>query len=696
MITDELDNGGRMISLTRAFGNVHTLLTRTAFAYRILSTKLYLLISILLLLSCSMLYADSVLMVEKAVKALENPRLCRTAEEKLQRLAKSEEEAVQVKARVALARYKRQKGNAQAAFQLVEPYCELNPVNLKSPRIEGFIEGALAQAALNKSLNAYKLLDYAKEHAEGIPGILTRVALADMVEPVPDIDKALAYLKEAVSYGDKWFRRTVISEGAGESEPPKPGHEEWQKLRPEILARINQLERLQRIEKWGLDYVLYLEAQEARKSSDPFATDFCSLRLLYPGIERYRNKPSPDADYKSALEKYDCILQEFPEGVFAEAAGLYRCICLAKLGQVEEAGKGLDEFYKKNPDGLYRGEALKLLGDLWLQDGWDIKKASSYYEAALEWCKKIGEKTRTARLYAVPDKCSEPARAPDDWQKMDEFGIISRNKIPSGAVVNRVTVKWYLDWLEEECEFTLGYLCAVDNKWDEASKHFEGGVQFDPLLQTAQNEGYLSVITRLRGACKKGAFVGEAEENRGFLGKKRVAIMWADLLYLREFFEQAESLYERLYQVAVSRHEAEVAARAGLGLILVASQQNDMETAQKIGKEVTERWPRSSCSPYVLMLCGLACDSGPDCDYTEALKYFRQVYSRYPNSPRAEWARFEEIFRGINSKNLDSRRNWIDKFKKDYPQSKYLPVVTANLKLLEKWAAENQGQEKVE
>ena len=362
-----------------------------------------LLLSFLFLFSTgSFLFADSASILEKAVKALDNPRLCRTAEARIKRLMSDKDKVIQVKARVALAGFFRQKGKPEPALRFVKPYAELKISNLTEPQIKGFIEAALCYAAVNKTVSAYKLLDYGKQHAKGIPGVLSRIALADMVEPVPDIDKALTYCKEAISYGDKWFHRALISKGTGEREPAKPGHEKWPPLKKEILARIKRLERQLRIDKWGLDYVLYVEAQQARKSSDPFATDFSSIAYLYPGVEKHRNVPSPNADYKAALEKYNLIIKEFPEGVFAEAAQLYQCVCLAKTGKISEAKKGLVSFYKDNPDGLYRGEALKLLGDLWLQDSWDIKKALPYYQSAVKWCRKVRETARTAQIYAVP------------------------------------------------------------------------------------------------------------------------------------------------------------------------------------------------------------------------------------------------------------------------------------------------------
>lgn len=171
-------------------------------------------------------------------------------------------------------------GDAQRAFRLVEDYATINEANLSDSRITGFIEAALCQAALGRNVSAYKLLDYGKARSAGIPAVHIWVAFADMVEAVPDLEKAVAYLRETLDYGDKYFHRKKIQKSVGDEErltPPKPGHNQWPPLRNDIQARIKDLEYRLEIERLGLDYVLYREAQVARKASDPFSQDFCSL-----------------------------------------------------------------------------------------------------------------------------------------------------------------------------------------------------------------------------------------------------------------------------------------------------------------------------------------------------------------------------------------------------------------------------------
>jgi tetratricopeptide (TPR) repeat protein len=633
--------------------------------------------------------------LNKAIDALSNPRLAGAAEEKLKTLMKDEDATVRVRARVALAGQWRLRNKAEAALPLVEPYSELKPENLVEPRVQGFVEAARCQAALNQLVGAYKLLDYGKEHAEGVPAILIRETLADMVEPIPELDKALAYLKEAESYGNEYFQQKLIKTSdtdPGKKEDTKPGCERWPGLRTELQVRIATLERKIRIQRFGLDYVLYAEAQESRKSIHFLSTDFTSLSHIYPASEKTRNVPCPGADYKKALETYNEIIEKFPEGVFAEVSKCYRNLCLAKLGHVDEAIQGLEAFCKENSKGPYQGEGWKYLGDLYLQDRWEVKKAGECYQSAITWCRDTRARTEASKLYAVPAKCQEPAKPPEKWQVMTAWGDIEEVPVPSGSIVNRSTAPWYVDKLEEDCEFNLGYTCAVENNWSEALEHFCWAGMYDALLTEAEERGYYNTLRRLKGATEKKAFVGEIDENAGLQGQKRAIVMWADFLYLQKRFDRAFSLYRRVYDAAQTVRDGELASRAGLGMILVAEQRNDMETAKKLSHEVVSRWPKTGSSPYVLMLAGLACGPGAQCDYPDALKCFREVYTRYPDTRVAEWARFEEIFRGINSRNLERRRSWIEKFRKDYPRSKYIASLDDNLQLLEKLRKEHLAE----
>jgi hypothetical protein len=104
-------------------------------------------------------------------------------------------------------------------------------------------------------------------------------------------------------------------------------------------------------------------------------------------------------------------------------------VCRIKLGRSQEAERDLEGFLAAAPMGLYRGEAMWVLGDVALQERWDAKAAKKRYEQALDWCGRVRALKEGARLYAVPEKAAEPAKAPAAWQKMQPSGVIERERI---------------------------------------------------------------------------------------------------------------------------------------------------------------------------------------------------------------------------------------------------------------------------
>jgi hypothetical protein len=98
-----------------------------------------------------------------------------------------------------------------------------------------------------------------------------------------------------------------------------------------------------------------------------------------------------------------------------EAAGLYRTVSLVHLGRAPEAERALKTFVSAAPLGLYRGEAMMVLGDIALQARWSPTTARRHYQDALDWCERAKAIREGARLYAVPNKARAPSRAPQKW-----------------------------------------------------------------------------------------------------------------------------------------------------------------------------------------------------------------------------------------------------------------------------------------
>src|SRR5690606_19532577 len=131
---------------------------------------------------------------------------------------------------------------------------------LKWPFILGYVQAARLSAKTGQTFDAVRRLEIARDKSEGLGKIAALRALSEIVEQQPDLEKALSFEKRALSVGNAWFKRRRISETAG-LDPAKEGAEIWEKLKPIIEARIVDLERRVDVDRYGLDYVLYREAQ---------------------------------------------------------------------------------------------------------------------------------------------------------------------------------------------------------------------------------------------------------------------------------------------------------------------------------------------------------------------------------------------------------------------------------------------------
>jgi len=617
--------------------------------------------------------------VERAVAMLTNSRTVGEGERALLALSQDRDDHRRAGAAAALADYYRRGGNQARAAALAAPWSEMRTENLQPNRLEALLEHARCEAVAGHPLAAFRVLDYARDNTDGIAAVLVRIACADVVELAPDYDKAIAWLHEAVTLGDRWSTPPAAS--VGERPQVPDGAHRWPPVRAEIVSRLKSLAHKADVARWGEDFVLYRAAQTARKADHPLARDFTDTSRLYPGRGAGR-VPIPDADDAVALARYDRLIAEAPDTVYAEAARLYRTFCLARLGRADEAVKALESFAAAVPMGLYRGEALLTLGDLYLQSQWAPAAAKPYYVQALAWCENAAAVKDGARLYAVPSKASVPTAPPKDWQTMNSNGIVSGAAFAPGAVVNRLSAPWYLDWLRAELRFRLGFLACLAGDWNDARMHWQAVASHDPQLARARRNRYFNTIDRLESAAANRYLLGRDEENAQIPPALKPAIWWADFLLMREAFESAESLYGRLYSSAAGRGDGQVAARAALGVILRCYGESGrlapapynamLARGRNVGETVLKQFPQAPASAYIAFMIAYSAPLGNEGRNAGAQAAMRRMITAYPRSRHVVEARFWEIFTGLDAKTLAARMPEIDRFRRDFPDSRWI------------------------
>lgn len=556
--------------------------------------------------------------------------------------------------------------NTQQALTLIEEYAAPIRGNFEWPFVLGYIQAAQLSAETGQIFDAVRRLEMAKAKSEGLGKIAVLRALSVIVEDQPDLQKALSFEKQALTTGISWFKRRRISESAG-MEPAKEGAEIWEELKPVIEARIADLERKVDIDQYGLDYVLYREAQTLRRSNHPAALDFTDIAAAF----RIRNTsmpPSiPGADFEAARAQYVEITELFPTGVYTEASKLYAAVCLAHLGDIRGAMRELTAFYKQNPDGLYRGAALLLLGDLYLVGQWDPINAKEAYTRASAWTASVGERQRILETYAVPEKSVKVSKPPERPRSMNQHGQISAHELEPGILVNRLTADWYLPRLLSEAEWKLGFLAVVADEPDAAKRHFDQALEQDQLLGRAVGMGVYNAYDRLLMSLKNKVFTGKEEGMEGLRGKVRLAMHWADFNFMLENFDLAKDLYRRIQKAAIEEKDGAALIRATVGEALVENAEEDPDRAEDTPRlyALAMQHPRAPATPFLIWHCAVITRGDP----MKWPGFFDILIKEYPLTRHALEARYNEILR-LEFEDHETRRAMTAQFNLDYPNEK--------------------------
>ena len=147
-------------------------------------------------------------------------------------------------------------------------------------------------------------------------------------------------------------------------------------------------------------------------------------------------------------------------------------------------------------------------------------------------------------------------------------------------------------------------------------------------------------------------------------------------------FDRARSLYARLRACAGPARRPELETRAALGesMVLMVGQHPDMSAfGEQVVEPLARKYPRSPSAPYLWMqrgktFTGHSWNKGSP----ERVAHFRKVYRDYPSSHLAELARWFEIYHGINEHVFEKNRELYERYRRDYPEGRYLRQVAAH------------------
>ena len=410
--------------------------------------------------------------------------------------------------------------------------------------LRGLLELAHVKALQDDVSGSLALLNWAEGRSDEYQRSIACVKYAEILLDLGEFERAQGYLKNA----DEIIRKRVANEDTGiaigqGSETADTGAV-WRGLRDQSDALKADIEAEAMKKKFGATYGNYVKLRRLQNL------------VKRSGTPRY---------LKEAQKVADEIIETDPASQFAAAAGYLKGEILASRlkenspkKEIKEVKDYLNRFVKQQPDGLYRGEALMLLGKISLEIEWNAKEAEKYYSQALAWFRKAREKRDALSLYAAMNddlkKQSVPTQKPttlNQWKR-----IVYHDEDPLKLYNTANAPVWYVDDKEKNCIYVLGFLAFADGKYDNAKQYWEKILSLSPDI-AAVDQRLPNVQSRLLQACRMNAMAFWPEE-KAFLKQSglRLKFLNSEYLILIEQFDEAIKGFEKLAKTSDIRQKA--------------------------------------------------------------------------------------------------------------------------------------------
>ena len=410
--------------------------------------------------------------------------------------------------------------------------------------LRGLLELAHVKALQDDVSGSLALLNWAEGRSDEYQRSIACVKYAEILLDLGEFERAQGYLKNA----DEIIRKRVANEDTGiaigqGSETADTGAV-WRGLRDQSDALKADIEAEAMKKKFGATYGNYVKLRRLQNL------------VKRSGTPRY---------LKEAQKVADEIIETDPASQFAAAAGYLKGEILASRlkesspkKEIKEVKDYLNRFVKQQPDGLYRGEALMLLGKISLEIEWNAKDAEKYYSQALAWFRKAREKRDALSLYAAMNddlkKQSVPTQKPttlNQWKR-----IVYHDEDPLKLYNTANAPVWYVDDKEKNCIYVLGFLAFADGKYDNAKQYWEKILSLSPDI-AAVDQRLPNVQSRLLQACRMNAMAFWPEE-KAFLKQSglRLKFLNSEYLILIEQFDEAIKGFEKLAKTSDIRQKA--------------------------------------------------------------------------------------------------------------------------------------------
>lgn len=445
---------------------------------------------------------------------------------------------------VALARTLIGSGRADQALVIADqakPLMDADPVAgawVVTVVAQAFLATNRAERALQAAVYGLKRLDHpvpsASSSSSDTPALapanqlpLVRYDLTRLRDRAQRIWDEERYGPGFVRYRDaEWQRRVAHNEA-----------EAWQ-----LYAGIRQ----------EFPGTIYAEASEAYGIAClvAFAGDAYRQRLLdrVAGVEaRLKALTTAAAEMTkagatpAAMDEQRALLKEQQE-----LAAIFAALPATGPQAAELAITSAKAFIARDPQGLYRGEAMLAIGDV----QWEVllkpKEGQAWYRQAREWFEIITATDQAVDRFALDPRVTTVAAPPPAMRAKDDWGNVGWATVTPGMIVNHRTCAWYAPYFrlqaalrELSCAFVNGDTALAKNLLPIIG-------QVDPFQQTLANRGWPTMAGRLHDDIVEGRLFANREELAAFPPVFLPRLMVAELAYETERYAEARRMYAKM------------------------------------------------------------------------------------------------------------------------------------------------------
>ena len=495
-------------------------------------------------------------------------------------------------------------------------------------------------------------------------------------------------------------------------------------LRARLERKLAKARAAAEAEKYGPDWVLYRDAESARRERGDFLRAYLLYEKLvaeYPETvyaeagKCYRIKTLLDLADKHHAEKIQKTLKEQDKAI----ADVTRLLQNAKAAKVckqtfaalqarldaararkerllavptgEKAEKAANaeakKFLAENEFGLYRGEVILMFANYLLEKELDPQAARPEYDRVIAWVEKAKTVDGELAKFAVPGKSATVTLPPKEMR--EHVYVVLNNaktepwrKIHPGQLFNRRECGWYLDFLMTDALSKKSFCQFLAGDKEEAVATAEKIKEYDKAEYEQEQKGQPNYLRRLPKDYRRGYLFTKPEYLKDFKGKRRLRLLLADLYCEMDRDSEGCAIVARMLAEKQENPPA-TAYLHFMHAVLALSIDFDTEKAVVEFQQaaVNKKFPIYVDAMQRSWYYGQYGKGG----YRYALEIMRKIYDdpEMPKEKRAEYLLDAADLLHVNAQ-FDEARDLLERYIKKYPNSDLMATVELTLEQVKK------------